>query len=359
MQLPANLLSLLLPIAPPPVSAKKPPKDAIPLSSVQRLTLRGGAAQTAHRRVPAIPQLRCISPKAICRLHEVDVMRCTNQGGGYGGTEDAQWSCTASLPPELRLGSTDVVCEGYSGPDDPYVLRGSCGVEYRLVLTERGEERFPELAGAGSGGSFRGGGGRKGKGGNSGWGDVDWATWIFGVVFFAVAAWIVYSAFYAATDNARRVAPPRRPRRGGGGSGAGGGWWPGGGGGGDGGDGWDDPPPPPYPGTKPSYSSSSSSRAAEGWRPGFRSGLASGAAAGYAASNWSRNGNNNTNNNSRLRNDYSGGGAWGSGSGGGWGVGRSGSSSSRSGSGSGSGPGSSSTSSARYESTGFGSTSRR
>ncbi|CAI4217739.1 unnamed protein product [Parascedosporium putredinis] len=77
-------------------------------------------------------------PAAICALHRIDVMRCTNQGSSYSD-EDIQWSCKAELPQELRLGSTEVICEGYDSPDDPYVLKGSCGVEYRLVLTEKGE----------------------------------------------------------------------------------------------------------------------------------------------------------------------------------------------------------------------------
>ena len=35
---------------------------------------------------------------------------------------------------KYRFGKIDVSCEGYDHPDDPYVLRGSCGVR-------RGRER--------------------------------------------------------------------------------------------------------------------------------------------------------------------------------------------------------------------------
>ncbi|KAH8910101.1 DUF1183-domain-containing protein [Coniochaeta sp. PMI_546] len=308
----ATLLLALLSTSTPTVSATKP-KNAILLSEVQSLTLRAGK-QTTHRRVPALPQLKCISPKPICALHAIDTMRCKNQGSGYT-PEDIQWSCTASLPSTLKLGSTDVICEGYSSPDDPYVLRGSCGVEYRLVLTDEGERKYPDLAG---------------KGGWTG-GDTDWAGYLFGVVFVAVLAWIVWGACTAA--RAQPGQARRRPR----GWGGGGGWGPGGGGGGGGGGGWDDPPPP-YPGTKPD--------GAQGWRPGFWTGLAGGAAAAYMAGNRNRNtqetnyGRNNAggwfggNNNS----DY--GSTWGSGR-------------------TRSGGSSSSGSSARHESTGFGSTSRR
>ncbi|KAL8706650.1 MAG: hypothetical protein Q9201_000284, partial [Fulgogasparrea decipioides] len=68
-------------------------------------------------------------------------MRCKNQGSDYG-EEDIQWTCTASLPSDFKLGTTDVICEGYESSSDPYVLKGSCGVEYRLLLTDIGEERY-------------------------------------------------------------------------------------------------------------------------------------------------------------------------------------------------------------------------
>lgn len=74
---------------------------------VESLTLRADR-QTSHRRVPAVPQLKCVSSKDICSKYKIDVLRCENKGTGYD-SEDVQWSCTASLPPELKLGSTDVV----------------------------------------------------------------------------------------------------------------------------------------------------------------------------------------------------------------------------------------------------------
>ncbi|KAH7037730.1 uncharacterized protein B0I36DRAFT_70244 [Microdochium trichocladiopsis] len=309
----------------------KPNRDAILLSDVQVLTLRGNGALTTHRRVPAAPQLKCVSASAICALHEIDTMRCTNQGAGYD-SEDIQWSCTASLPAELKLGSTDVICEGYSRADDPYVLKGSCGVEYRLALTKHGEERYPDL----------GGGGFLGKDGS------DPSAWLFGILFVAVALWIIYSACTAPRPNGgHRVAGGRRPPRGGGGGG-GGGWGPGGGGGGGGdGDAWDDPPPP-YPGSNNSKTSRTGQQqgGAGGWRPGFWSGLLGGAAAGYAAGNRGNRNNNNTGGWGGYNRDY------GTNYGGGWGG--SSTSSSRSNSGS-----SSQASGPRHESTGFGGTSRR
>lgn len=40
-----------------------------------------------------------------------------------------------------RFGRIEVTCEGYSHPSDPYILKGSCGLEYTLELTEEGRRR--------------------------------------------------------------------------------------------------------------------------------------------------------------------------------------------------------------------------
>ncbi|PKS10155.1 hypothetical protein jhhlp_001905 [Lomentospora prolificans] len=302
---PLTALILLL-LTPLTTTASTRPKNAILLSQIRSLTLRSGS-KTTHRRVSAIPQLKCVSPAPICALHRIDVMRCTNQGSSYSD-EDVQWSCKAELPEELRLGSTEVICEGYDSPDDPYVLKGSCGVEYRLVLTEKGENRYPDIAEQWSSGR--------------GW---DTGSYVFVGVFLAVLAWILYSAFFSARDVQRRVNDARR---------GGGGFWPGGGDGpgGWGGPGWgpggDNDPPPPYPGHKP-YGSGGSGQQ---WQPGFWTGLAGGAAATYLASRA------NNNNEHRDQRRYGGRG---------WSRGESSSSAFTSGS------------SARHESTGFGSTSRR
>ena len=34
----------------------------------------------------------------------------------------------AELSAEVKFGKINVLCEGYDYPDDPYILRGSCGV---------------------------------------------------------------------------------------------------------------------------------------------------------------------------------------------------------------------------------------
>ncbi|VUC26439.1 unnamed protein product [Clonostachys rosea] len=295
-------------------------KNAILLSNVQSLTLRGNGAKTTNRRVSAVPQLKCVSHPDLCRRVNIDVMRCTNQGSSYG-TEDIEWSCAASLPEEFQLGSTNVICEGYANSDDPYVLKGSCGVEYTVTLTNNGERRYPDLAD-----TVR-------KQSQSSSNTVFWA------IFFIIAVCIGLAALLRHSENTAPQQRRPRTRRGGGGSGWGGG---GGGGGGGGPGGWnpgwgsgDNDAPPPYSEPKPYPSSSSSSS----WRPGFWSGIAAGSAAGYAAGR--RGGGSSSR--APTYSDYT--------TDSGWGRSHGESSSSQSGR---SGP-----SGDTHESTGFGSTSRR
>ncbi|KAL5334804.1 hypothetical protein BJX70DRAFT_347761 [Aspergillus crustosus] len=267
---PTTLLQLLLPVLclpSPCLSAsnsqqKLPGKDAILLSQVHSLTLRGGR-QTSSRRVSPIPQLNCVGPsKRTCNLYEIDSMRCTNEGFGYN-EEDVQWTCTASLPAEFKLGSTDVVCEGYRNADDPWVLKGSCGVEYRLLLTDLGEKKLGQ-------GSFD----------ENNWWRSQKPTKLFrqsgqslGTFLGNLIFWGIFiSVFLLITWSVLRYwfGTPRNPQR------PGGRWgWGRGGGGGDGGP-YPGGPPPPY-----SSHSYSSSVPEQGWRPGFWTGALAGSGLGY------------------------------------------------------------------------------
>ncbi|KAL1959351.1 hypothetical protein VTO42DRAFT_2154 [Malbranchea cinnamomea] len=228
---------------------KPPSKNAVLLSDVQALTFHAGR-QTTHRRVPPIPQLNCVGPPEVCALYNVDVMRCVNAGSDYD-ENDVQWTCTAEVPPEFKLGSTDVVCEGYRSADDPWVLKGSCGVEYRLLLTELGEKKYGRLSSSYS----RGSGER-----NLLEYFFDWfvTLLVIGIFIFALGAICFGSSRRRWADGGR----------------SGWGWFGGGGGG------WFPPgPPPPY---EPGFTKY------ESWRPGFWSGALGGAAAGYALGRGSR-----------------------------------------------------------------------
>ena len=292
--------------------ARKQPERVL-LSSIKTLTLRQGL-KAAHNRASPIPQLKCVGGTAK-GLYDIDVLRCKNAGSSYDDV-DVEWTCTASLPSEFKLGSTDVTCEGYTGPDDPYVLKGSCGVEYRLMLTRTGEEKYRNKADD-LWDNFP----RRTKAGDA----VATSFWL---AFIAVLIWMIYAAFF-------RDAGPRQPRN----RGGLGGW---GGGGGD-----NDPPPPydPFPPrSKPkTYAPSRAAPAQQGWRPGFWTGAVGGALGGYMAGNrgnraqqeqrpdqqmW---GNGESSSNMATRGQRSGGSSYSS----------------------------SSAGSTRHESTGFGGTSRR
>lgn len=265
------LLALVCLIA---TTCAAPGKDAIRLSNVKTLTLHAHRL-TSARRVSPIPQLNCIGPsQKLCNLYEPEVMRCTNQGHDYD-VEDVQWTCTADLPPEFKLGATDVICEGYRNANDEWVLKGSCGVEYRMLLTELGEKRF-----------------------GTGYSDeMDWNEMSGGQKFFRLLGNLIFFGFIIAVF--ALIALPfifllleccglrqsRRP--------PGGRRWGGGGGGrGDDGSG----PPPGYS----MYDSYKSTDYGQGWRPGFWSGVAGGAAAGYglgrSANGWRRTTSNRSDN---------------------------------------------------------------
>ncbi|XP_061419625.1 store-operated calcium entry-associated regulatory factor [Lethenteron reissneri] len=100
--------------------------DRLLLRDVSALTLHTGR-MTAGRRSAAVPQLRCVGG---CSSFTPDVVQCLNRG--HDGV-DVQWECKADMDSSYRFGSISVSCEGYDYPDDPYVLRGSCGLEYSLV----------------------------------------------------------------------------------------------------------------------------------------------------------------------------------------------------------------------------------
>ncbi|THX76890.1 DUF1183-domain-containing protein [Aureobasidium pullulans] len=278
--------------------ALRKPSDSVLLSKISSLTLRAGQKTSARRGNP-IPQLQCMGGNAR-GLYEVDVMRCTNAGSDYDD-ENVQWTCKASLPPEFKLGSTDVSCEGYDSPEDPYVLKGSCGVSYRLVLTEEGESKY---------------GHRKDEDDRSGPSSTG-EKLIFWAFFTFVAGMILYGVWDSCVrGNNRR--PPH------GNNGYGDGW-----GGGD--DNNDDAPPPYTPYGKSAPGRNYGTQNGQGWRPGFWTGTGAGAAAGAAAGYMAGN------RGSRSASNRSNSGGWG---------GSTGSSSPA-------------PSSSRYESTGFGSSSRR
>ena len=103
------------------------------LQDIQALALHQGQMTTGRRTAPVL-QLACVGGSA-CKEYTPSTVQCYNRGSdGF----DANWECTADLDTDYRFGETTVVCEGFDHPDDPFVLAGSCAVEYTLEHTSQG-----------------------------------------------------------------------------------------------------------------------------------------------------------------------------------------------------------------------------
>jgi len=103
----------------------------VKLTDVQTITLFKDR-YTNSRRLNSIPQLRCIGSFWKCQNYAPNVVQCYNKG--FDGI-DVQWECKADLDKTVKFGMMKVVCEGYSFPDDSYILANSCGLEYSLELS--------------------------------------------------------------------------------------------------------------------------------------------------------------------------------------------------------------------------------
>lgn len=167
-------------------------KDKVLLSEVKALTLTSNKITTGKRSAP-VPQLKCVGGSASGYTdYYPSVVQCRNVGSnGY----DAQWKCEADLDVGVRFGRTDVTCEGYDYPDDPYILQGSCGLEYTLDQTSRFENensRYGHYTPA-----------RTESSGGSGF---------LKFVLFCVAAYIIWSIFcQIAANNAANSAQGNYP----------------------------------------------------------------------------------------------------------------------------------------------------
>jgi len=114
-------------------------QDKVLLDGVRALTLENGK-YTQARRVSAIPQLQCVGGDALgYNKYYPKVVQCVNVGGDGAG--DVNWECKADLDSDVRFGKTIVSCEGYDYSEDPYILKGSCGLEYELEFTSQGRQR--------------------------------------------------------------------------------------------------------------------------------------------------------------------------------------------------------------------------
>jgi hypothetical protein len=76
-------------------------------------------------------QLNCISGNACSESSEVDSIQCTNMGTDDG--KNINWNCKSQLPTNLKIGVSNVACQGYRFIGDPtYIRSGSCKILYSL-----------------------------------------------------------------------------------------------------------------------------------------------------------------------------------------------------------------------------------
>lgn len=228
----------------------------VALDSIRSLTFYKGEYTKARRTTP-IQQLTCVGRP--CNLYQPDVVRCVNEGGrGL----DVEWKCEADLPEQLRFGRVDVSCEGWSKPGDPNVLKGSCGLEYRLLrvpgVLNNDNVREPGFL-------------HKIL-------PKDPYETVFMLVWCLLLLFILYhflKAWFTSRNNQPRTNHARgRPT--GPGGGGGGGWF-------SGNRPDENDPPPPYSG--PYKRASSEPGSGWAWRPGFWTGLGLG---GLAANMYAR-----------------------------------------------------------------------
>ena len=127
------------------------------LKDVSSLVFTKGELTTGRRSAP-VSQLVCDSGRDVCR-YEPSSIGCKNMG--WDGN-DVVWQCevTGGLPSNVKLGKMKVSCEGYEYPNDPYILKGSCGLIYKLERTGDDPESYrytQNYESANSGGNALGG----------------------------------------------------------------------------------------------------------------------------------------------------------------------------------------------------------
>ena len=153
------------------------------LKDVQTLTLHADRMTTGRRSSP-VPQLNCIGGSAQGKFTPKTV-QCYNRG--FDGV-DVQWECKADMDNLYRFGSVEVICEGYDYPDDPFILKGSCGLEYTLEYTQEGEEKARKASswfGSSNTHHHHNSYYHHGKSSSSGWGD--WILlFVVGIVIYAM-----------------------------------------------------------------------------------------------------------------------------------------------------------------------------
>lgn len=103
-----------------------PHNDRVLLTNVESLLFQPNQLTTGRRSSP-VEQMHCSGWN--CHNGPNSIM-CKNEGMS---DKDVVWKCTGQgLTPGYVMKGATVSCEGYANPNDPYILRGSCGVTYTV-----------------------------------------------------------------------------------------------------------------------------------------------------------------------------------------------------------------------------------
>ncbi|XP_053317663.1 store-operated calcium entry-associated regulatory factor [Spea bombifrons] len=234
--------------------------ERVLLRDIQAITLYAERYTNARRTSP-VPQLKCIGGSAGCKAVLPQVVQCHNRGwDGY----DVQWECKVDLGNAYRFGKVEVNCEGFDYPEDPYILRGSCGLEYTLDLTDEGQRRSND--------GYNSGGFGFSQGRSSSWNSPSSSSEGSGAIVIIVIlllAFGVYKLFLSGPTMQQQPQPDEYGNQG-----------------------YASAPPPPgfksgFTGTSTGYDSSGTntfgSHATQG--PGFWTGLGTGGVLGYLFGN--------------------------------------------------------------------------
>jgi len=114
--------------------------DKVDLRDIHKLSFHAGRL-TTYRRLLPVPELRCVGG-SVCTGEYPDLLpdrvTCYND---FATRNFIRWDCHAlKMSINVRFGDTKLDCEGYSYKDDPYILRGSCGLQYELDFVDSSEK---------------------------------------------------------------------------------------------------------------------------------------------------------------------------------------------------------------------------
>jgi len=106
--------------------------DRIHPDQLNTIVLTNNGQSAASRRSKySIAQVSCVGGDACADASKaVTTVKCLKDG--FDGM-DITWDCTfQNVPQEYTVRYATVSCEGYESPNDVYILRDSCAVEYHL-----------------------------------------------------------------------------------------------------------------------------------------------------------------------------------------------------------------------------------